>query len=500
MLSTDFLDELFYSCFKYKNTMAAVANNMKMEFMPTPDYKAILMVMVNHYKEHGEAPTFGMASQMLSGNEEAKYLINDIRDEIDYTINQDLLFKRMEEFILEVKAIDMYEKVGKLFSSSKKSQGIDEIRKFSEWSNSFSLSSEKFTKVISTLGARHAQNKKNQDDIKNNSIKSKPVTSMYIDFLDNVNQGRDLRGQLICFEASSGVGKSHCSKHVGKSMALDGYNVLHIQLEGSEQECLDAYSGAIMSRNSFTFTKGGFSNEEFEIIMEGLKDVEGEIDVRSYEKFSDNVTTSVVDQSIYDYYKANDCYPDTLIIDSMDLLSSTNYRGSEERLKRLQVCQDLKNIATEYNIAIILTTQSRIMPDDWRNDPDNYLTEDHLAEGKGTARPLTWLISLNRTKDEEEVNHMRLFIAKARFGKISNRACKIVTDYDNEVFYDRNKSLILEARGDQPALDPQNKPSPKIVNNEAKVSESKPKPVETVPSVPYGGDNNNFELANGSMI
>ena len=42
-----------------------------------------------------------------------------------------------------------------------------------------------------------------------------PVCRFYIPYLDALNGGRNLRGQLTCFLASTGVGKSHLAKHIG---------------------------------------------------------------------------------------------------------------------------------------------------------------------------------------------------------------------------------------------------------------------------------------------
>ena len=60
------------------------------------------------------------------------------------------------------------------------------------------------------------------------------VNRFYIPDLDQLNAGRNLRGQLTCFLASTGVGKSHIAKYIGIHANVDsGLHVLHFQLEGS---------------------------------------------------------------------------------------------------------------------------------------------------------------------------------------------------------------------------------------------------------------------------
>ena len=102
-----------------------------------------------------------------------------------------------------------------------------------------------------------------QKDIDSLNSPLAPVTRFYIPDLDVMNGGRNLRGQLSCFLASTGVGKSHLAKHIGiRANIDDGLHVLHFQLEGSEEEALDAYSGGLISKNAFYFERGKISDTE----------------------------------------------------------------------------------------------------------------------------------------------------------------------------------------------------------------------------------------------
>lgn len=76
------------------------------------------------------------------------------------------------------------------------------------------------------------------------------------------------------------------------------------------------------------------------------------------------------------------------------------------------------------------------------NDENNVLTEFNTAEAKGLARPLTHLITLNQSDREREENMIRLYVAKSRFFK-KGKPFKIATDYENEQFYDRERSLNI---------------------------------------------------------
>ena len=141
--------------------------------------------------------------------------------------------------------------------------------------------------------------------------------------------------------------------------------------------------------------------------------------------------------------------PDVVIIDSMDLLTdSSGRKWSEtgERYKRIAVANDLKDLAADSNVWMVVTYQATIENRDWLNDESKVLTEYNCAEAKGLSRPMTHLITLNQSDNERKENTMRLNVAKSRFFK-KKEPFKIATDYDNECFYDKMRTMNLNKVG-----------------------------------------------------
>lgn len=299
--------------------------------------------------------------------------------------------------------------------------------------------------VAETFTQRFYQNR--QKDIDNQTSLLAPVTRFYIPDLDVMNSGRNLRGQLTCFLASTGVGKSHLAKHIGiRANIDDGLHVLHFQLEGSEEEALDAYSGGLISKNAFYFERGKISDTEMKYFEQQVAAYKGSITVRSFPRFNSRISTLDIKNGIAEYRKLNGRSPDIVIIDSMDLLtdaSRRNWGEDHERSKRIAVANDLKDLAADEKIWMVVTYQATIENRDWLNDENNVLTEYNCSESKGLARPCTHLISMNQSSAERKENVMRLHVAKARFFK-KGETVKIATDYDNEVFYDAQRSMNLK--------------------------------------------------------
>lgn len=313
---------------------------------------------------------------------------------------------------------------------------------FADWQNEFSLRQNEFIDVGETFESRFKRNREKH----NQESKLKPITRFYIDGLDEMNAGRDLRTQLTCFLAPTGVGKSHAARWVGKCSAqMDGLNVLHFQLEGSKDEVTDAYSASLVECSSFRYNTGTIKDRDFAVMIDLVKAMSGTLKVRAYPKFANQVSTLDIKNGIQEYKKLFGYNPDVVIIDSMDLLTdSSGRKWSEngERHRRIAVANDLKDLAGEENVWMVVTYQATIENKDFLNDESKVLTEYNCAEAKGLARPMTHLITLNQSDNEMKEDTMRLYVAKSRFFKKGD-PIKIATDYENEKFYDKERTMNL---------------------------------------------------------
>lgn len=279
---------------------------------------------------------------------------------------------------------------------------------------------------------------------------SSPVNSFYIDGLDEKNKGKNLRTQLTCFLAMSGVGKSHLARYIGYNAAyISGLDVLHIQLEGSENETLDAYSAAILGISTDQFEVGEVNQHSMDSFAKEFESYAGTLKVKTYSKFGKEISTIDVRNDCEKYREEYGKYPDVLIVDSLDLLtdsSGKNWDNKNLRFKRIAVAQDLKDMAGDLNAWVIATYQATIENQEWVNDEKNVLNGYNLSEAKGLQRPLTHLITMNQSTREEKEQTMRLYVAKSRFFR-KGEPFKICTDYDHEKFYDRVRTLNLASIG-----------------------------------------------------
>lgn len=441
VLTEEFLFDLFATCFKYEQILSVVTQYIKPEYMPDRDFIAIHKYITEYYKENKSIPTIGSAIQALSVKRSAVQLLGEIRDE-GIEMEPVSAIKQLEAFIRQVKFQKMYREAGELYNKSQAEEAEGLLIQYAQWADTFSLQDSEFTDIIETFGSRFKNNRAKHNEAKAQSL----VNRFYIDELDERNGGRNLRGQLTCFLAATGVGKTHIARWVGKNACMiDGLNVLHFQLEGSKAEVEDAYSASLVSCNSFKYETGTIRDVEIQKMEEMLKAVSGKLFVKSYPKFNTHVSTVNIKNDIEKFKKQFGFKPDVVIIDSMDLLSDASgrkYGENGERHKRIAVANDLKDIAGDEDIWVVVTYQSTIENREWLNDEKNVLTEYNTAEAKGLSRPLTHLITLNQSDRERKEYTMRINIAKSRFFE-KGEPFRIATNYEHEVFYDRERTMNL---------------------------------------------------------
>lgn len=441
VLTEEFLMDLFFTCMNNDYVLAVVMEQIKKSYLPDRDFISLFNQLKAYYKKYKKAPTYSILGQSVSRQKSVAALLDDIYDSGN-ELGTEQALEQLENYIKQVRFQQAYKEAGELFNKADHEQASLKLQEYAEWVSTFSLRESEFVDVIGTFGIRFKGNRQ-----KHNAVdKQLPITRFYIDELDVMNNGRDLRTQLSVFLAATGVGKSHAARWIGKNACqIDGLNVLHFQLEGSRDEVVNAYSASLVKCSTFRYETGTIRDVEVERMEEMLKSVAGKLYVKSYPKFNSHVSTVDIRNGIQDFKKRYGISPDVVIIDSIDLLidaSGRKYSENGERHKRIAVANDLKDLAADENVWMVGTYQSTIENRDWLNDEKNVLTEFNTAEAKGLARPLTHLITLNQSDRERKEHTMRINVAKSRFFE-KGEPFKIATDYENEQFYDKERSLNI---------------------------------------------------------
>jgi replicative DNA helicase len=441
VLTPEFLMDLFMTCMENDCILGVVASELKKEHLPDRDFQVLHKRLCEYYNTHKKSPPYSILKQMVANNRGASILLDDIYDTASI-VEIEALLERLEEYVKQTEFRKMYQEIGKLHAQQEHDNAIEKLYQYVDWLGAFNLKSSEFIDVAETFNARFKENRKKH----NSENRLTPITRFYINDLDVMNEGRELRAQLTCILAPTGVGKSHAARWIGKcACQIDGLNVLHFQLEGSEEEVVNAYSASLVSCSTFRYETGTLRDSDVEKMKKILEPVSGKLYVKSYPKFNTKVSTIDIKNGINKFRKRYGNNPDVVLIDSMDLLTdSSGKKWSENgvRHQRISVANDLKDLASDEKVWLVVTYQATIENREWLNDEKNVLTEYNCSEAKGLARPMTHLITLNQSDKERKEKVMRINVAKSRFFE-KGEPFKIATNYNIEQFYDSARTLNL---------------------------------------------------------
>ena len=435
VLTPEFLCELYNCAFDNDYMCSVIFQYMDDTYLPDRQYQALNAALKSFYKEHKAAPKYTLVRQMMSSSRAVLQLLDEIKETAQGAA-PDALRKQFENYLKQQYFKRVYREITKKFENGEPMQAIQDFQTKAQEMGKFSLEPDSFIDVAGTFESRLRENKNKRE----NMSSDRPVTRFYIDELDERNRNRNLRSQLTLWLAMSGVGKSHLARWIGMNAAyVDGLNVLHIQLEGSTSEVLDAYSASLIKTDTFQYETGELSSHAIETFRKNMEHYAGTLKVKSYPKFGKETTTIDLKNTCDEYKREYGFYPDVMMIDSLDLLGDSSgriYDPKSIRFKRIAVAKDLKDLAADMNCWINATYQATIEDPQWANNENNILTGYHLSEAKGLQRPCTHVISLNRSANEEKEQMMRMYVDKSRFFA-KGAPFKICTDYEHEQFYDR---------------------------------------------------------------
>lgn len=441
VLTEGFLAELYNAAITDNYMCSVVTTYMRDEYLPDQQYQQLTAALRRYFHDYKTAPGYGILEQMVSNSRAVTELVEEIHESSDDT-DMDGLRDQYESYLKLVRFKKIYKEIGKMYDDGDGMKAINAMSIESKELSTFTLKPDEFVDVAGTFDDRLRDNKAKYAD----ATRKRPVNCFFIDELDELNAGRNLRTQLSVFFAMSGVGKSHLARWEGSNNAyVGGHNVLHIQLEGAASETLDAYQAGLIHSQAFAFENGHINQHLIDQFHKQIKDYSGTLKVKAYPKFGKEISTIDVRNDCEKYKEKYGYYPDVLIIDSMDLLTDSSGKSWDNkslRFKRIAVANDLKDLAAEIDAWVIATYQATIENQETVNDEKFVLNGYNLSEAKGLQRPCTHLISLNQSRNEDKENTMRLYVAKSRFFKKSE-PFRICTDFEHECFYSRERTLNL---------------------------------------------------------
>jgi len=442
-LTDNFINELFKLSLRNKQVFEIARQHIKYNYLPSEPYKEIWQSMIEYYDLTEKLMTIGLLSQKFSHKPKVIDVINNINKA--QTPDADDIVSQLETFIKNKMFIDAYDQLYEKFNKDDKQAAFELMGSVAEQLKNFQI----FQKV-----GEHrvfADFNKRQDDrvttLKQKAeflMKRKVPTGIYP--LDRKLHGGIDKGDTMLILADSGVGKSKMLKHIGLSAARRGYRVVHIQAEGTLSEATEAYDAAIAGVTIHDIETGNLTKQQRQQIDDALHILTsqgGEIHIKAFEQFDSGNMRDVhaFCQQIQDKYGEIDL----IVLDYLDEVEPGDGRYFKNqdglRLQKRASAKKFKNICVEFDSAGATATQANDIKDADKENPEFVLKRGNTSENKKLLQPFSYMVTLNRTSDEEQNNIMRLYIDKIRKYAASNRLIHIVTNFEHERFYNHKKTM-----------------------------------------------------------
>lgn len=439
-LSSNFISELCRACLDASKIIDICIQHIKYHYLETDAQKKVFQFIFDSYKLSGVAPTTGVIAQAFSANKDVVTFLKEVKNtKLDKTDGENILLQ-LESFLKHAQFVEIFNTTHELYQKGERQNAIEYMSVSALKVNAFSLKHKYYTTVFKDYEQR---DEKRIIESKINKHSRKKIPTGILE-LDEIIYGGLRRKTSALLLAQSGKGKSTALRWFGLSAARNGMIVVHFQVEGSEEECLEGYDAAWTATKLTSFDSQDFdevSEKTRNSIKKARKDIithrEGEIIVYATESFSAltveksrEILNDVVDQ----YGRV-----DLIIYDYLEVLETVEHY-KDERKRREKIANNITNVAIEYDAASLTATQATDIDPKSLDNPDFVLRRTHISEFKGALKPFSYFLTINATSDEYDNDVARIYCDKFR-RYVSGQTIKIAQKKDIGRFYEHTRTM-----------------------------------------------------------
>lgn len=255
-------------------------------------------------------------------------------------------------------------------------------------------------------------------------------------WLDKVFGGGLPRKTLSFFLAQSGGGKSLFKTHFATHFFQQGYNVLYVTLELSEERIGERIDANALNVDVVDIPK--IDLETYKKKISGIaKSTKGRLIIKEYPPTT--VTTQHLRALLDELKLKRNFVPDVVMIDYLNLMASSRYKaasGANSYTILKAVAEELRGLACERNFACITSTQMNRSAISG-SDPDMTGVSDSL----GMVMTADAMIAIVRSDELDEMGQVILKCLKTRFSDLTNHKTAVGVEW--------NKMKVLDIDSDK---------------------------------------------------
>lgn len=442
-LAGNFVTELLAYALSNRVTFDVVKAYLKFNYLQREEEKLLVQWLFRNHDKTGRIATIGQIQQNFIKNDKVLDLLADISDvEIDDTSNgHNSIINTFQEYLRQMMFLESNDKVVDAYNRGEKEQAYNLFIKQAESLSRFTITDASCEAVFGDFDKRMTQ-RRSQDF----SFRRKIATGIdELDYALGGDNGGPETGEYVLWLGGSGAGKSQCLIHLGITAARQGERVVHIQLEGTKEQCMNRYDAAWTGTLYSDMKIGEMTAKKLEVTRKIIKKLKkNDIYVKACEEWG-GMTIADARKFCKEIEKKYGSIG-VIIIDYLELLElgdGIRYSPKDERFRQQKLSKAMKALAMEFNAVVYTATQSNDVSLEERNDPEFVLSRNNLNEDKGKVRPTDLFFTLNTTLEESKKQQMRIFVDKAREHK-GNNIIHICNNFSRSRFYDRQKTLSTE--------------------------------------------------------
>lgn len=437
-LNKDFLLELLKISLRSSDVFELVKSKLDIKYLPDNSWKKIWQSAYDFYTVNEIPPTIGVISQNLNNEQEILAILSKVKSL--QLPQKEAVLTQFSIFLKQAKFLSFHDKSAELYNAGKKDLAYKELQKFVQELEKNDVEIRTYKRIFSDFEKRNEKRLSKKEEY---GVTTGIKVPFSIDELDFLTKGGMSEGDTALLLAQSGAGKTKFLRHVGVGAARKGFRVVHIQAEGTEDECIDGYDATWTGLLKDDLLVGKISPQAKLKIKKAVSVIEqqgGEIYIHAFEQFNSASMNDVrnINEDIERLYGPIDL----IILDYLELFEpgdGKRYTPEQERARREAVGNKFKNICVEFKSRGISATQASTVDPKLLNNPDYVMTRYNVSEFKGVVRPFSFFITYNQTADELEEEIARLHCDKLRNYK-SGQTIKIYQNYNRDRFYDGKRT------------------------------------------------------------
>lgn len=234
-----------------------------------------------------------------------------------------------------------------------------------------------------------------------------------LSMLNDCTGGGIPRKSLIVPVAPTGVGKSLFMTDWASFLIEQGYNVLYVTLELSEERIGERIDTNLMDLTMADLKVCPQNVFERKISAIKLKPI-GSVKIKEYAPGTFNANH--LRFLLQDFKNKHEWAPDVIMIDYLNLMSSYRMKDNSNSYSYIKaIAEEIRGVAMETNTVVCSPTQTNRTG---MGASDFELTE--VSESAGIAMTADVMFGMISTPELEELNHIRFKQLKNRFGSITS--------------------------------------------------------------------------------